>query len=218
MILSQTTHNTCGVLCATRSKGSYMKKQRISGPAVFMYSTILLTLLISLVCFSLYYSGIHKNSVVLWSGIVSFMILYHFGLRIYFGKLTNKLKINYNHPWYKTRKFEEPLYKLLHVRKWKEKVLTFEPDKYDFENVTLEQLATTMSKSELDHWINELISILSMFFAFIWGCAPAFVISAVAAMLFDAQFIVVQRFNRPIVIRLINKRAHKKVAENARVN
>ncbi len=174
-----------------------------------MYSVILLTVLISAVCFGLYYSGTYKNGVVLWIGIVSFMILYHFGLRIFFGNITNKFKINYNHPWYKTRKFEEPLYKLLQVRKWKEKVLTFEPDKYDVKNVTLEQLATTMSKSELDHWINEFISIFSLLFIPLWGCAPAFVISAIAAMLFDAQFIIVQRYNRPIVIRLMNKLERK---------
>lgn len=134
------------------------------------------------------------------------MILYHFGLRIVMGKITNKFNIDYSHPWYKTRKFEKGLYKLLKVRRWKDKVLTFEPDKYDFRNVTLEQLATTMSKSELDHWINEIISVLSILFTFVWGCSPAFIITAVLAMLFDAQFIVVQRFNRPIVLRLMETR------------
>ena len=32
------------------------------------------------------------------------------------------------------------------------------------------------------------------------------IISAVAAMIFDAQFIVVQRYNRPIVIRLMERK------------
>ncbi len=178
-----------------------------------MYSVILLTVLIAAVCFYMYYSNTYKSDVVLWIGIVSFMILYHFGLRILMGKITNSFKINYSHPWYRPRKFEDGLYKLLKVRRWKEKVLTFEPDKYDFKNVTLEELATTMSKSELDHWINELISIFSISFAFIWGCVPAFVITAVVAMLFDAQFIIVQRFNRPIVIRLMNRIERKKVAK-----
>lgn len=186
-----------------------MKKQKLSGPAIFMYSVIWLTVLITVVCFSLYYSGVYENGTVLWIGIVSFMILYHFGLRILFGKITDKFNINYNHPWYKTRKFEKGLYKLLKVRKWKDKVLTFEPDKYDFKNRTLEQLATTMSKSELDHWINEIISIVSMFFVLLWGCAPAFIISAIVAMLFDAQFIVVQRYNRPVVLRLMSKKERK---------
>ena len=183
-----------------------------------MYSVILLTVLIAAVCFGLYYSNTYKSDVVLWIGIVSFMILYHFGLRILMGKITNSFKIDYSHPWYKPQKFEESLYKLLRVRRWKEKVLTFEPDKYDYENVTLEELATTMSKSELDHWINELISLVSILFIFVWGCAPAFVISAALAMLFDAQFIVVQRYNRPIVIRLMNGIERKKAKESARIN
>ena len=190
-------------------------KRNFSGPAIFMYSVILLTVLTSISCFSLYYSGIHKNNVILWIGIVSFMILYHFGLRILMGKISDKFKISYSHPWYKTHKFEKKLYKLLKVRKWKDKVLTFEPEKYDFKNRTLEQLATTMAKSEFDHWINELISLSSMLFAILWGCAPAFIITAVLAMLFDAQFIVVQRYNRPIVLRLMSAKERRKHRNDA---
>ena len=186
-----------------------MKRRNVSGPAIFMYSVIILTVLASALCFSIYYSGIHKNSALLWTGIVSFMILYHFGLRILMGNVTNKFKINYSNPFYKSRKFEKPLYRLLKVRTWKDKVLTFEPDKYDFKNRTLEELATTMSKSELDHWINQLISLFSILFTFLWGCAPAFIITAVLAMIFDAQFIIVQRYNRPIVLRLISAKERK---------
>lgn len=171
-----------------------------------MYSAIVLTVLLTVVCFSLYYSKTYDNDVVLWVGITSFMIIYHFGLRLLEGAITSKFKISYDHPWYKTRKFEKRLYKALKVRSWKDKVLTFEPDKYDFKNRTLDELATTMSKSELDHWINEAISVFSILFTFVWGCAPAFVITAILAMLFDAQFIIVQRYNRPIVLRLMKSR------------
>ena len=62
-----------------------------------------------------------------------------------------------------------------------------------------------MAKSETDHWINEMISVTSMFLALVFGYWQAFVVSAVAAMLFDAQFIVVQRYNRPIVLRLMDR-------------
>lgn len=189
-----------------------MKKTKLSGSAIFMYSMILLTAVLSAVFFYVYYSEISERGALLWTGIVIFMIFFHFGLRILFGEITKLFKINYRHPWYKTRKFEKGLYKLLKVRKWKDKVLTFEPENFDFQNRTLEQLATTMAKSELDHWINEIISVTSIFFTFIWGCFPAFFISAVAAMLFDAQFIIVQRYNRPIVIRLMERR-NKKAAQ-----
>ena len=183
-----------------------MKKTKISGPAIFMYSAIALTAVISVAIFALYYSGVFENEVFLWCGIVSFMIFYQFGLRILFGEISKRMNINYKHPFYRERGFEKHLYKLLFVRRWKDKVLTFDPAAYDFKNRTLPELAKTMSKSELDHWVNELISIGGMFFALLWGCWPAFVISAVIAMLFDAQFIVVQRYNRPIVVRLIQRK------------
>ena len=182
-----------------------MKRNRLSGPAVFMYGTIAAMTVSSAVCLSLYYAGITENHLVLWSGIVCFMILYHFGLRILFGEITKRFRINYNHPFYRQRSFEKKLYKLLRVRKWKDKVLTFEPDMYDFQSRTLSQLATTMSKSELDHWINEIISVFSIFFSIIWGVFPVFLMTAVLAMLFDAQFIIVQRYNRPIVLRLMKR-------------
>ncbi len=198
-------------------KDNDMGKARISGPAVFMYSVMVFCVVSCAVGFFLYYWGIYDSAAVLWCSIVLFMILYHFGLRIAFGLVTKLLPINYNHPWYRQRRFEKKLYKLLKVRLWKDKVLTFEPDKYDFQNRTLEELAATMAKSELDHWINEAISVSSIFFFFIWGCFPAFFITAVAAMIFDAQFIIVQRYNRPIVLKLMNmkeNRAKKKLCEN----
>lgn len=179
-----------------------MEKKKISGAAVFMYSSIVLTAIVAAVFLYLYYSGAYKNGFSLWTGIVSLMIFYHFGLRIVMGEVTKYFKIDYKHPWFKERFFEKKLYKWLRVRGWKDKVLTFDPDAYDFKKRTLEELATTMAKSETDHWINELISLTSLMFYFVFGNLPAFVISAVAAMLFDAQFIVVQRFNRPIVLRL----------------
>jgi len=182
-----------------------MRNTKLSGPAVFMYSTMALTAASAVICFILYYSGITKNNAILWCGIVSFMILYHFGLRIFMGKVTKLMKIDYRHPWFKRHSFEAVLYRLLCVRKWKDKVLTFEPELYDFRNRTPEQLACTMAKSETDHWINEAISIVSIFFALIWGCLPAFLITAAAAMIFDAQFIIVQRYNRPIVLKVMER-------------
>lgn len=195
-----------------------MNKTKLSGPAIFMYSAILLTFLLSAVCLSIYYSGANDSELVLWIGIVAFMILYHFGLRIFMGDVTKRMEINYMHPWFKRRSFEKKLYKLLRVRSWKDRVLTFEPENYDFEKRTLEQLATTMAKSELDHWINEVISLTSILFIFLWGCPPAFIITAVLAMLFDGQFIIVQRYNRPIVLRLKKARMRLKNAVPESVN
>ena len=66
-----------------------------------------------------------------------------------------------------------------------------------------------MCKSEVDHWINEAISISTLLFAIPWGTFGVFLISAIAAMIFDSQFIVIQRYNRPRVLKSI-ERANKK--------
>ena len=174
-----------------------------------MYSVIFLMALLSAVFLGLYYTAVCPASSVLWIGIVSFMILYHFGLRILFGEITKRITINYRHPFFRRRKFEKKLYSALRVRSWKDRVLTFDPASYDFRNRTLEQLATTMAKSETDHWINELISLSSLLFSLLWGEFPIFLITCLAAMVFDAQFIIVQRFNRPIVLRLMEHRAQR---------
>ncbi|MBE6677829.1 MAG: hypothetical protein E7597_03440 [Ruminococcaceae bacterium] len=181
------------------------KEKKTSGAAVFMYSTIALTAVIATVFLFLYYAEIYKNSVTFWIGVVSFTVLYHFGLRIFMGEVTKRFDFDYNHPWFKERTFEKKLYKWLRVRKWKDKVLTFDTEAYNFKNRSLDQLATTMTKSETDHWINEIISVTSIFLALVFGYWQAFIVSAVVAMIFDAQFIVVQRYNRPIVLRLMDR-------------
>jgi len=183
-----------------------MEKPKLSGSAVFMYSTMALTAAAAAVCLGIYYLKVTGSGAVLWTGIVSFMILYHFGMRIMMGNVTKKFRWGYDRFWCRELGFEKKLYRLLRVKKWKGKVLTFEPENFDVRHRSLEQLAETMTKSELDHWINEVISLTSLLFALLWGCFPAFLITAVFAMIFDMQFIIVQRYNRPIVVRLIKKR------------
>jgi len=42
-----------------------------------------------------------------------------------------------------------------------------------------------------------------------WGQFWIFLATSVAAMLFDAQFIIIQRYNRPRLIRLAERKAKK---------
>lgn len=180
-----------------------MKKLKMSGPAIFMNSVIAATVLVSTICFVLYYGNILNNGLILWVGIVAFMIMYHFWLRIIMGNVTKLFKLNPNHWWYRENPFEKKLYKLLRVRKWKDKTLTYNPDAFSMEKHTLDEIVLTMTKAETDHWINEIISLTSMLFSLIWGHFWIFLVTAIAAMIFDAQFILIQRFNRPIAQRII---------------
>ncbi len=187
-----------------------MKKQhqKPSGVAIFMYGVILLCALTAVFCFSLYYGGFNKSSSLLWVGIVAFMIVYHLWLRLIMGNVTKLFTIQYSMGWFKEQSFEKGLYKLLRVRKWKDKALTYNPALFSLKNYSLEDVANTMCKAETDHWINELISLSSLLFALLWGEFPIFFVTALCAMLFDAQFIVIQRFNRPRILRIMEKQKH----------
>jgi len=188
-------------------------KVKKSGPAIFMYCVIAITFITSIICFTLYYKNIHRNTVILWIGIVAFTIMYHLWVRIIMGNVSKLFKkhINYNKKWFKERKFEKGLYKLLRVKEWKGKALTYNPELYSLKDNSLEDIANTMCKSEVDHWINELISLSTLLFAIPWGNFGAFLITAIAAMIFDGQFIVIQRYNRPRVLNGIERRNKKSI-------
>lgn len=182
-------------------------KSKMSGPAIFMHSVIWVTGITSILCFSLYYGNYYRSETFLWVGIVAFTIMYHFWVRIIMGNVTKlfKDKINYNQWWFKERKFEKKLYKLLHVKEWKDKVLTYNPETFSLKHHSLDEIANTMAKSEVDHWINELISLTTILFAIPWGAFWVFFISALFAMIFDSQFIIIQRFNRPRIVKLLER-------------
>jgi len=182
-----------------------MAKGKLSCSAVFMYASVFITVLCAALCFALFYGGITRAEAVLWVGIVAFMIFFHFGGRIFMGEVSKRFKINQNHWWFREKPFERKLYELLRVKKWKGRALTFDPQAFSLKDHSLSEIAATMTKSETDHWINELISLVSVFFALIWGQWWIFLLTAAAAMIFDAQFIVIQRYNRPRVLKLLNK-------------
>ena len=184
-----------------------MSKAKKSGPAIFMYCVIAITVTTSIVCFSLYYGNIYKSKVILWTGITAFTIMYHFWVRIIMGNVSKLFKkhINYKQWWFKERSFEKGLYKLLRVKQWKGKALTYNPESFSLKQHSLEEIANTMTKSEVDHWINEIISITTISFAIPWGELWIFLLTAIIAMIFDSQFIIIQRYNRPRVLKVLNK-------------
>lgn len=184
-----------------------------SGPAIFMYFVIATTLIISITCFSIYYGNIYVNDVILWAGITAFTVMYHLWVRIIMGNVSKVFKkhIKYTNGWFKEKKFEKKLYKLLRVKKWKGKALTYNPEAFSLKDNSLEEIANTMAKSEVDHWINELISLSTLLFSCVWGQFWIFLITALAAMLFDAQFIIIQRFNRPRVVKILERKNNNSV-------
>ena len=195
-----------------------MKKPKKGGAALLIDIIIEICTILFVFCFIVYYTGYFKNDVVLYTGVTAFTIVYQLGLRLLFGVLTTsfKNKLNTKQFIFKERKFEKKLHEVLKVKKWKKRALTYDPEAFNLRKNTKKQVLQTMLKSELDHWINELISLSTLAFALIWGEFGIFLVTCILAMLFDGQFILIQRFNRPRVERLIEKenkiKGKKKIA------
>lgn len=185
-----------------------------SGPAKFMYSVIAICVCTFVICFYLFYSHRTDSVVVQGIGVVAIVIVYHFWGRIIMGNVSKLFRknINYKQWWFKEHRFEKGLYKLLRVKKWKDKAFTYNPGDFDLNNKSLDEIANIMAKSEVDHWINELISVCSILFALIWpNFLIALIVSAICAMIFDSQFIIIQRYNRPRILKALE---HKKRNKN----
>lgn len=189
-----------------------MSKVKKSGPAIFMYCVIAITAIFSIVCLGVYYGKNLEKGVIFWTGVVSFTIMYHFWVRIIMGNVSKLFQkhINYKHWWFQEKKFEKNLYKFLKVKDWKDKALTYNPESFSLKEHSLEEIANTMAKSEVDHWINEVISITTIFFSIPWGVFWLFLISAIGAMIFDSQFIIIQRYNRPRIVKLLERQNRNK--------
>ena len=194
-----------------------MKLLNNSGPAIFMYSVIAICLIVSSLCFGFFYTGNTDSLIVFWIGMVTFTIMYHFWVRIIMGNVLKLFKkhITYKQYFFREKKFEKKFYDFIKVKSWKDKVLTYAPQEFDLKENSLETVANNMAKAELDHWINSLISISTISFGCISNVFWPFIVSAIFAMAFETQFIVLQRYNRPRVVKIIEREEKNKNREKS---
>ena len=133
------------------------------------------------------------------------MLVYHLWLRLIMGNVSKLFPIRHTMSFFRERPFEKRLYAFLRVRKWKDRMPTYNPGAFFLQAHSLSEIADTMAKAETDHWINEAISLSSLLFSLLWGQFPIFLITALLAMAFDASFIAMQRYNRPRVLALLKR-------------
>ena len=160
--------------------------------------------LLTAVCAVLYaMSGV---SFVYSLAITFGTIAYHFLMRLCVGFAFNAAMRNhadYAGKWFQSRAWERKLYRLLRVKHWKNKLPTFEADVFNPRIHTWDEIAQAMCQSELVHEVIVLLSFLPTAFAVLFGAFWAFFITSVLAAAFDLLFVMIQRYNRPRIIKLI---------------
>ena len=135
---------------------------------------------------------------------------YHLLMRLLVGYAINGIfhnRMDYARPWFKQRKFERKLYRILKVRKWKGLMPTYAPDSFSAEKHSLPEIAGAMCQAEIVHEVIIPLSFLPLFFVPLFGAFWAFFITSVLSALFDSSFAIMQRFNRPRVIAFMERKA-----------
>lgn len=138
------------------------------------------------------------------SGMVSYHLLIRFLSPVILTAFFHK-KYDYQNRWFRSKAWEAKLYKLIKVKKWKKEALTYDPSEFSTKVHSFAEIANNMCHAELVHELIVLLSFTSLFFAAPFGAFHAFLINAVLAALFDTRFVILQRFNRPRVIRLMDR-------------
>lgn len=151
-----------------------------------------------------------ENKAYLTLSITFGVTLYHFSIRLIIGYLTDKIfrgKTNPKSKWFSPKKFEHRMYKTLKVHKWKKFVPTFDPNQFNMEDNSFDKIADSMCVAELCHEIIILFALLPVFLAIPFGDFWVFFITSVLSAAFDLIFVILQRYNRPRILRLIVRKA-----------
>ena len=160
------------------------------------------------------------SSIILSICITLGVIAYHFAMRLIVGTSIDLIfhnKMNYNLFWFRQRKFEKKLYKLLRVRKWTKKIPTYSPDTFSVEKHSWKEIAMATCQSEIVHELIILFSLLPILLIIPFGTPLVFVLTSIASCFIDATFVIVQRYNRPKLIAYITK-LDKKISQKKENN
>ena len=135
-------------------------------------------------------------------------IAYHFVMRLAVGlafQIGMKNRADYHKSWYRQKHWEGKLYDRLRVRRWKGKLPTYESRFFDPKIHTWEEIAQAMCQAELVHESIVLLSFLPLAASIWFGEFPVFLITSLAAAALDLLFVILQRYNRPRVVRLAER-------------
>lgn len=134
-------------------------------------------------------------------------VFYHFAMRVIVGETVTVIcktrMFDADSFGFRIHSFEPELYKILKVKKWKTKVITAKPEQFDLRKVSPEELLHNMLQAELVHRIIMVLSFLPLLLIIPYGAPGVFILTSICACLSDLIFVIIQRYNRPRVIKLM---------------
>ena len=177
--------------------------KKITFPAVMIATALLSGVM------ALSFALLHRHFAAGWllsAAITFFTVFYHFAMRLAVGTLVPN-RFSHRSFWFQPRDFEAILYEKLQVKKWKDRMPTYDPRLFSLKENTLDEIVNNMCQAEVVHEIIILLSFIPLLFSVIWDAFYVFFITSCLSALLDLSFVVMQRYNRPRILRLAQKRA-----------
>lgn len=147
---------------------------------------------------------------LLSAAITAGTTFYHFAMRLIVGTIVPRcVKNPADNRWFRQWSFETKLYKMLKVKQWKDHMPTYDPVSFSLRHNSLEQIVHNSCVSEAVHVVIVLFSFVPILFSLWWGALPVFLTTSILAALFDSCFVMMQRYNRPRLLHILEKRKNK---------
>ena len=182
-------------------------EKTVSFPTI-MKSSAVITLALTVVLSLLYRR--FPADWIFSTAITAGTTFYHFAMRLIVGAVVpHCVKDPMKSLWFQQKAFEPTLYEVLLVKRWKGRMPTYNPASFSLQENTLAQIVDNCCVSEAVHEVIILFSFIPLLFALLWGAFPVFLITSLLAAAFDSCFAIMQRYNRPRLVRILEKKEAK---------
>ena len=151
-----------------------------------------------------------SSGILLPLAITSGTIAYHFVMRLMVGlafHATMRNKADYRKRWYQVSKREMAVYEKLKVKQWKRRMPTYDPALFDPRLHTWEEIVQAMCQADLVHETIAVLSFLPILAGIWFGEYPVFIVTSVLSAACDIVFVIMQRYNRQRVTKLLNRKS-----------
>lgn len=172
-----------------------------------MYIAAVISMVLMFAAFGIY--RLNDVRFYVTFGITAMTVCYHFTIRLFIGNIVDAIMCNeadWRKPWFRQRKFEEKLYKKLKVKRWKNRLPTIDENAFDLAKTPIERIIGATCQSEIVHELDVLASLAAILFAIPFGDLWVFLITSILGAAFDMIFVIMQRYNRPRLLRTLKRR------------
>lgn len=166
-----------------------------------------LAFLIGLLALGTAYS-LTKNQILYFMAIACGTTFYHLSMRLAVAytidaKFHNHM--DYTKKWFQEIRFEPKFYKIIGLKKWKKWLPSFNPHDFLLDRHSVTHIIQATCQAEIIHEVIMILSFVPVIFSVWVGGMRVFIVTSCMSSLLDSVFVILQRYNRPRLMRLIEK-------------